>query len=91
MGDIKSPTILWIKGFLFLVLGLLASTLLIVQAPSITVGVLLCISIWAFCRCYYFAFYVVEHYFDSRYRFAGLFSFARYAARRSRRGHQNEV
>jgi len=30
MADIKHPAIIWIKGLLFLVLGLLASVLLVV-------------------------------------------------------------
>jgi hypothetical protein len=92
MGDIKSPTILWIKGILFLLLALLASALLVVNAPSITVAVLLCIAIWAFCRCYYFAFYVIEHYVDPNYRFAGLLDFIRYAfGKCCREGEINEV
>ncbi len=36
------------------------------------------ICIWSFCRCYYFAFYVIEHYVDSGYRFSGLGSFVKY-------------
>jgi hypothetical protein len=36
------------------------------------------VAIWSFCRFYYFAFYVIEKYVDSSYRFAGLTSFARY-------------
>ncbi|MEM6472765.1 MAG: hypothetical protein AAF802_24600 [Planctomycetota bacterium] len=40
---------------------------------------LLALTIWAFCRSYYFAFYVIEKYVDADYRFAGLIDFARYA------------
>ena len=39
---------------------------------------LLVIAIWSFCRFYYFAFYVIEHYVDPTYRFAGLSSFLKY-------------
>jgi hypothetical protein len=39
---------------------------------------LLAITIWCFCRSYYFAFYVIEHYVDPGYRFSGLGSFLRY-------------
>jgi hypothetical protein len=42
---------------------------------------LLVISVWSFCRFYYFAFYVIEHYVDSGYRFSGLWSFAVYLLR----------
>jgi hypothetical protein len=79
MADLKSPTLLWAKGFLFLVLGLLTAVLLVLQAPNWTVAALLVVCIWAFCRAYYFAFYVIEHYVDSKYRFSGLISFLRYA------------
>ena len=36
------------------------------------------LAIWAFARAYYFAFYVIEHYIDESYKFAGLSSFVRY-------------
>lgn len=82
MTDLKNPKLIWMKGVLFLVLGVFASSLLVFHAPSLRVVVLLCLSIWAFCRCYYFAFYVIEHYVDSSYRYAGLISFFRYAVAR---------
>ena len=78
MSDLKSPTIIWAKGFLFLFLGLFAAVLLVVQAPSLTVAALLVLSIWAFCRAYYFAFYVIEKYVDPSFKFAGLIAFARW-------------
>ena len=40
--------------------------------------VLLAVTVWCFCRFYYFAFYVIEHYVDPGYRFSGLWSFALY-------------
>jgi len=79
VGDITNPRLIWIKGILFLLLGLLASVLLIVHAPSMRVALLLCLAIWAFCRFYYFAFYVIEHYTNSDYRYSGLLSFLRHA------------
>ncbi|MFN0019661.1 MAG: hypothetical protein ACKVP0_15495 [Pirellulaceae bacterium] len=88
MSDLKSPTLIWAKGFLFLFLGLFAAVLLVLQAPSLTVAALLVLSIWAFCRAYYFAFYVIEHYVDSSYRFSGLISFLQYAIRPRRSGSE---
>jgi len=82
MADLKNPSLVITKGFLFLGLGLLASTLLLLEAWNIKVLVLLAIAVWAFCRFYYFAFYVIEHYVDPQYRFAGLWSFFRYLFRR---------
>ena len=81
MADIKDPRLIWFKGVLFLLLGLVASVLLVLQSPSVTVALLLCLSIWAFCRFYYFAFYVIEHYVDPSYRFSGLGSFLVYLFR----------
>jgi len=82
LGDIRSPRWLFIKGVLFLVLGLLAGTILLLDSPTLRTTVLLAITIWAFCRAYYFAFYVIEHYVDPGYRFAGIWDFARYCRRR---------
>jgi hypothetical protein len=85
MADITSPTLIWIKGILFLLLGVLGSVLLVLHAPSVTVASLLCLTVWAFCRFYYFAFYVIQHYVDSDYHFSGLLSFLRYAVCKRRR------
>jgi hypothetical protein len=82
MKDLTSPTWILIKGGLFLVLGLIAGALLLIQRPTLYVGFLLITAVWAFCRFYYFAFYVIEHYVDSNYRYAGLLSFARYLIQR---------
>ena len=79
--DIKNPKLLWAKGFLCLLIGLVSSTLLLLDTRSLKVAFLLALAIWGFCRAYYFAFYVIEHYADSGYRFAGLISFIRYACR----------
>ncbi len=82
MADIRSPRLLYIKGALLLGLGLLASAMLLVENPSLRTAALLAIAIWAFARAYYFAFYVIEHYIDSGFRYAGLFSFVGYLLRR---------
>lgn len=70
----------WIKfkGILFLIVGLASGVLLWLEHPEFKVAVLFCIAVWCFCRFYYFAFYVIEHYVDPGYRFSGLWSFARY-------------
>lgn len=87
MGDITNPRLLYLKGGLFVFTGLFASVLLLLECPSLKVAALLALAIWSFARAYYFAFYVVEHYVDPDYRFAGLWSFARYAwARRRPKG-----
>ena len=78
MGDIKSPALLYFKGVLFVLLGCVAVAAILVQYPSFSLAALLVIAIWSFCRAYYFAFYVIQHYIDAEFRFAGLLSFVRY-------------
>jgi len=76
--DLTNPTWIKLKGVLFLLVGILSSTLLFCQHPDWRVAALLVISIWCFCRFYYFAFYVIQHYVDTTYRFSGLGSFIRW-------------
>ena len=80
--DIASPRLMYAKGVLFLVAGALAGGLLIAEAPSLRVALLLIVTVWCFARAYYFAFYVIEHYIDREFRFAGLTSVAQYLWRR---------
>ena len=84
MKDLTDPRWIKFKGIAFLFIGLFSAILLILEAPTWKVGVLLAISIWCFCRFYYFAFYVIEHYVDPGYRFSGLWSFACYLLKRRR-------
>jgi hypothetical protein len=87
MKDLTNPAWIKLKGILFLIIGLAASLLLVLEKPEIKIVVLLAIAVWCFCRFYYFAFYVIEHYVDPSYRFSGLWSFAMYLlSRRDRRG-----
>ena len=79
MTDIKSPGLFYLKGGLMLATGLLAASLVVAIAPSWSTVLLLAIAIWGFCRAYYFAFYVIEHYIDSEYKFSGLVDFMKYA------------
>ena len=78
MADIRNPKLLWFKGLLFVFLAVLAGGLLLVENPAPRTWLLLLLTVWASCRAYYFAFYVIEHYIDPRFRFAGLWSVARY-------------
>ena len=78
MKDLTDARLIKLKGFLFLILGTASALLLILEYPTLKMGLLLALTIWCFCRAYYFAFYVIERYVDPRYRFSGLWSFARY-------------
>ncbi len=88
MADLKNPKLIWLKGWLFLAAGLLASAGLLSEAFSWRVALLLAVAVWCFCRFYYFAFYVIEHYTDPGYKFAGLWDFVKYALGRRRRSEE---
>jgi hypothetical protein len=76
--DIQNPKLLYLKAVLFVFGGLLASTGILLTTPTLRIATLLAIAIWCFARAYYFAFYVIEHYVDPSYRFAGIWSFICY-------------
>ncbi len=85
MTDITSPRLLYLKAFLLLLGGVLASAIILLEHPDWKLAALLVVAVWCFARAYYFAFYVIEHYVDDGYRFAGLWSFVRYLLDRRRR------
>jgi hypothetical protein len=78
MRDLTSSTWIKAKGVLFLLLGLLAGVLLLLDRPTLRTAALLIVAVWSFCRFYYFSFYVLERYVDPSYRFSGLLSLSRY-------------
>ena len=82
--DITHPRVLYLKAGLFVLGGTLAGALILQEMPSVKIALLLALTVWCFARAYYFAFYVVQHYVDPGYRFAGLWSFVRYVATRRR-------
>ena len=77
--DLTSARAILAKGWLFLLLGVLAAICLLAFNPTWQTAILLVIAIWAFCRWYYFMFYVIEHYVDSEFKFAGITSFLKYS------------
>jgi hypothetical protein len=78
MRDLKTSRWMWVKAVLFVVIGAVSCGLILAEAPDWRVALLLALAIWAFCRAYYFAFYVIEKYIDPEYRFSGLLSVVRY-------------
>ena len=76
--DIKNPWLIHLKGALFLVMGLGAGSMLLVLAPTIRTAALLIITVWAFCRFYYYLFYVLDRYLGREKRFAGVIDALRY-------------
>ena len=73
---------MYLKATLFLVVGVTACAIILLDHPSWKVAALLALAIWAFARAYYFAFYVVQHCIDPAFRFAGLGSVIAHALRR---------
>lgn len=78
MSDLTHPKLIYAKGCLFLLGGLLSGTILVLESPTLKTLALVILTAWCFARFYYFAFYVIGHYVDPAYRFSGLWSFARY-------------
>jgi hypothetical protein len=89
VADLRNPTLIYLKGWLFLLTGLLAAGILWAERPTVRTALLLALTVWCFARFYYFAFYVIEHYVDGKYKFDGLWSFARYLMR-GRKGRDDE-
>jgi len=81
MTDIQNPRLLYIKGALFLFLGILAAGLLLAEHFNLKFAALLALAIWSFSRAYYFVFYVIEHYINPNFKFSGLWAFAQYVLR----------
>ncbi len=84
MKDLADPFWIKFKGLLFLLIGLVAGVLLVLDNPTWRTAALLVLAIWSFCRFYYFAFYVIEKYVDPGHKFSGLFAFIRYLLQRRR-------
>lgn len=84
MGDLKNARLIYLKGALFLVIGVLGVSGLLLENFSIRNALLLALTIWAFCRFYYFLFYVIENYVDESYKFAGISSFLMYLWKKRR-------
>lgn len=78
MADLKSKKLIYLKGFLFLVILLFSMGLIIFETQSWKIAVLLLLVVWTSARLYYFMFYVIEKYVDPSYRFAGIVSFLQY-------------
>jgi len=78
MADLKDARLIYLKGFLFLFGAILAGLLIVFEKPTLKVALLVAIATWCAARFYYFMFYVIQHYVDDRYKFAGVWSFVQY-------------
>jgi hypothetical protein len=77
MKDLKDSRLMWLKAWMFLLIGIIAFALVLLENPDLRNGLLLLMMVWAFCRAYYFAFHVIEHYVDGGFRYAGLIDFVK--------------
>jgi hypothetical protein len=78
MRDLNSHRSMKMKAALFAGIGLLSAWLLWISVPTFKSAVLLILCVWAFCRLYYFAFYVIEKYIDPAFKFSGVLDALRY-------------
>jgi hypothetical protein len=85
MQDLQSTRAMWLKGWLFLLIGLMSAGLLLIENWSWRTALLLVLCVWGFSRAYYFAFYVIERWVDPGYKFSGLGHFFTYAWQRRRK------
>ena len=85
MSDLKSPAAMYLNAVLLVAVGLLSSLLLLLEDFRFERLGLLVVAVWAFCRAYYFAFYVIEHYVDPTYKFSGLINFFLYVHGKSQK------
>lgn len=83
--DLRNPVWMYLKAVLLVVIGCTGFALVWLESRTLRTAALLALTVWAFCRAYYFAFYVVEKYVDPSHRFSGLLSFLRYLAGRRAR------
>ena len=83
MRDLTDPRLMYLEAGLLLVAGVLSAGLAIWEAGSWRVALLVGVAVWAFCRVYYFCFYVIERYIDPGFRFAGLGAVVRYVVGRA--------
>ena len=90
MGDIKKVWLLYLKAFLLFLTGFISSLLLVFLNFKFKTIVLLLLAIWGFCRAYYFAFYVIQHYVDPTYKFSGLLDFAKYSIKKGKSNSQKK-
>lgn len=82
MRDLQDARWMWLKAVLFLVIGLVSAALLVAETPQWRTVLFLALAVWAFCRAYYFVFYVIQNYVDPQFRFSGLGSVLAYLWRR---------
>lgn len=75
---ILGKKLIYLKGFLFLLILSVSAGLILLESPTLKTMLLLALVIWASARLYYFMFYVIEHYVDKDFKFSSIYAFLRY-------------
>lgn len=83
-ADLTSPFLIHLKGVLFAVIGLASGGLLLWESPTLRTAALLGLTVWGFCRFYYYLFYVLDRYLGRERRFASVTDAVRFILRRGR-------
>jgi hypothetical protein len=73
-GDIKDKRLIVAKGILFCLLGLVAIAFNLLLENIYLRLFTAAISIWSFCRFYYFLFYALHNYVNPELKYSGLFA-----------------
>ena len=84
LDDLRSAAWIHAKGAMFLIIGFLAAALLFLQAPEWKTAALITVAVWAFCRFYYYLFYVLERYLGRDQKFSGIFDAIAWLVRRGK-------
>lgn len=80
---------MYLKAVLFVIIGCACLALILSEHPTLKIVIYAVLMIWAFCRAYYFVFYVIEKYIDPGYKFSGLFDFMFYLFRKRKKTDDN--
>jgi hypothetical protein len=73
-----SKKLMYLKAVLFLVIGIFGFLYCWLTNFNLTFFSMLVLTIWAWSRLYYFVFYVITNYIDSKYKFSGIMDFVYY-------------
>lgn len=70
--DLRSPRLLHLKGWLFLLIAFLSALLVLAESPHLRTFCLLLTLAWSASRFYYYLFYVLEKYAGRDRPYAGI-------------------
>ena len=75
---LKNTKLIYFKALLFFLIGIVGLIYCLIINNIFYLFSMLVVTIWAWCRLYYFMFYVITNYIDQEYRFSSIFNFIQY-------------